>query len=189
MIRVVSLCFFFFLFHFAFSSIRDNTTTNNYNQAFSNEVGSATWIRLRHNVLSWITFRSNSLISKSFLIFSHSFYRSSYVSSDLTILYLFCSPYYGIYRSFLYVPKPRKPIFHHLFYYSWYLNFLSNIVISNSISSCLTTHPTQHSHLRYIYFILVLVLHCPTLCSIHHHWYYRCPIKFPFQLEWYFHIT
>jgi len=45
---------------------------------------------------------------------------------------------------------------------------LSNIVISNSIMSTHTTHPTQRPHLGYTYFILVLVLYRSRLCPIQH---------------------
>jgi len=66
------------------------------------------------NVLSYNLFLSNSLIFLD--SFSYNFSRSSYTSSDLTTLYLTYSPYYKIYMSSLYVPKPPEPSLYHLFY-------------------------------------------------------------------------
>ncbi|KAH1200541.1 putative leucine-rich repeat receptor-like protein kinase [Glycine max] len=63
------------------------------------------------------------------------------------------------------MPKPPKSIFHHLLYNRRYSNPLSNSFVSNFILSSLTTHPPQHPHLRYTYFILMLALDRPTFCS------------------------
>ena len=61
------------------------------------------------------------------------------------------------------MPKPPKLISYLLFYYRCYPNSLSNGVIPNLISSTLTKHSIQHSHLCYVYFIFVLVLNRLTL--------------------------
>ncbi|KHN26820.1 BTB/POZ domain-containing protein [Glycine soja] len=52
-----------------------------------------------------------------------------------------------------------------------------NSFVSNFILSSLTTHPPQHPHLRYTYFILLLALDRPTFCSVQNRRSYRSPIK------------
>ncbi|RZB58274.1 Clathrin interactor EPSIN 1 isoform B [Glycine soja] len=87
-----------------------------------------------------------------------------------------------VYRSSLYMPKPPKSIFHHLLYNRRYSNPLSNSFVSNFILSSLTTHPPQHPHLRYTYFILMLALDRPTLCSVQNRRSYRnAYLDFQFQ--------
>ncbi|KHN33695.1 COBRA-like protein 2 [Glycine soja] len=54
---------------------------------------------------------------------------------------------------------------------------LKNSFVSNFILSSLTTHPPQHPHLRYTYFILMLALDRPTFCSVQNRRSYRSPIK------------
>ncbi|KAL5149190.1 hypothetical protein HKD37_13G036078 [Glycine soja] len=75
------------------------------------------------------------------------------------------------------MPKPPKSIFHHLLYNRRYSNPLSNSFVSDFILSSLTTHPPQHPHLRYTYFILMLALDRPTFCSVQNRRSYRSPIK------------
>jgi len=76
-------------------------------------------------------------------IFSYSVSKSSSAFSDLTTLLLINSPYYKIYKSSLYMPKPSKPSsFYHLFYCRCYPN-LSNVVISNPFPSSLTSYHTS----------------------------------------------
>lgn len=108
---------------------------------------------------------------------SYSFSRSSSTTSYLTSLYLIYCPYNRIYRSFLYMLKSLKPIFHHFFYYRRYPNTLSNIVIFNLISSSHTTYTTQHRLLCCTYFTLALILNRPTLCPVQYRGSYRCLIK------------
>ena len=67
--------------------------------------------------------------------------------------------------SSLYMPKAAKSSFYHIFYNMSYPNPLSNVIISNSILSSLSTHPTQHRHLCYAYFMFVLVLYRPNTIS------------------------
>ena len=63
---------------------------------------------------------------------------------------------------------------------------LSKALISNSIIPHFTTHPRQHSHLLYIYFVHMLLLNWPIFCSIVHSWSNRCPTKSPLQSYWHF---
>ncbi|CAN6559156.1 unnamed protein product [Malus baccata var. baccata] len=49
-----------------------------------------------------------------------------------------------------------------------YSYFTSDILIHNLIISRIPTHPTKHPHLRYTYFMYVLMLHHPTFCVIQH---------------------
>nr|ABN08614.1 hypothetical protein MtrDRAFT_AC157507g25v2 [Medicago truncatula] len=58
---------------------------------------------------------------------------SSDLTVHLTILHLIYSPCYRIYRSSLYMSKPPKPVFHHL-YYRCYPNSLSNMVIFEAMA-------------------------------------------------------
>lgn len=85
------------------------------------------------------------------------FYLVSAASNDLTTFYLIYHSYDQVYRSSLH-PQTPKPSFRNLFYYRYYPNPLSNVVISNHIPSSLTIHLMQHQHLCYAYFILVPVL-------------------------------
>jgi len=117
-------------------------------------------------------FFSSSFISRSFLIVSLIVFLGLTLPL-VTPLHLIYSPYYIIHRSSLYMHKPPKSSFYHLFSYRCYPHSLSNVIISNYILSSLTTHPTQHPHLCYAYFMFVLVLYRPTLCPVQH---------FPFNL-------
>ncbi|CAI8599113.1 unnamed protein product, partial [Vicia faba] len=134
-------------------------------------------------------FLSKLLISRFFLMTSLIVLPMSFSTSNyLTPLHLIYSPYYGIYRSPLYISKPPKFILHHFFAIGVTLT-LSNIVIYNFIMSSLTTHPTQRLQLCYIYFILVLVLKRPTFYHIQYYKFYRSPIKLSLQLERYLFVT
>ena len=52
---------------------------------------------------------------------------------------------------------------------------------TKSIFSRFTTHPPQHFHLYYTYFVHVLPLYRPKFYSICHSWSNRCPIKSSLQ--------
>ena len=97
--------------------------------------------------------------SHNLQFFPNSFSRSSSASRDLTILYLIYS------TGFVSTCPNHLRLFFTIFSTIGATPTLSSIYISNPITSSLTTHPTQHSHVRYAYFILVF-LHRPTLCSI-----------------------
>lgn len=64
--------------------------------------------------------------------FSYNFSRSSSTYS-LTSLHLICSSYYRIHGASLYIPKPLKSSFHHLFYYRCYLTLF--LILSFQIVS------------------------------------------------------
>jgi hypothetical protein len=76
--------------------------------------------------------------------------------------------------------KPRKSRFNHIFYNSWYPNYLSNgiSIIHNSTSFSISTHPMQHSQLCYTKLILVLAFYCSPLSLTQHRRSYSCNIKF-----------
>ncbi|KAL5140825.1 hypothetical protein HKD37_09G024285 [Glycine soja] len=118
---------------------------------------------------------------------------SSSASNCLSSLHLVYSPHYRVYRSSLYMPKPPKSIFHHLLYNRRYSNPLSNSFVSNFILSSLITHPPQHPHLRYTYFILMLALDRPTFCSVQNRRSYRNSLFLTLQVPpfdpWCYHRT
>jgi hypothetical protein len=49
-----------------------------------------------------------------------------------------------------------------------YPKFVSYIIISDSISSCVAVYLTQHPHFRYTHLLDVLSFCSPTLCAIHY---------------------
>jgi hypothetical protein len=100
--------------------------------------------QLCHNVPSYPICRSNTLISRFSLIVSLIvFFRSSFVSSDLTTLHLIYSPFHKIYRSSLYICPNHLSLVSTIFSTMDATPTLSNVVISNSVPSSLTTQPTH----------------------------------------------
>ena len=113
------------------------------------------------------------------------FSRSTPTYSDLTPIYLNYSPYYITHMSTLCMLKPLSLVYTicslslslSLSLYIYIYIYIYNVFTSNFILYSLTTHPTQHPCLYYIYFMFVLVLYRPTLCSVQRHWSYCCMIK------------
>jgi hypothetical protein len=62
--------------------------------------------------------------------------------------------------------------------------FVPNIIISDSIFSCVATYPMQHPYFSYTHLLDVLSFYSPTFCVIHHRGFNRRPIDFVFYFVW-----
>lgn len=63
----------------------------------------------------------------------------------------------------------------------YYLHLFTNNFISYSIVSCITTHPSHHSHFVNTHLMYILFSNYLTLCTIKHNGLYGYPITFFFN--------
>ena len=61
-------------------------------------------------------------------------------------------------------------------------NPFSYIIVSDSVHSCMTTDPSQHTYLCYTHFFDVLSFSGPTFCPIQHRRPDRRPVELVFEL-------
>jgi hypothetical protein len=73
------------------------------------------------------------------------------------------------------------------FFLNWcYPKFILYIIISDLISPCMVTYPTQYPCFGYIHLLDVLSFYSPTFCTLHHHMSNRHHVEFTFSLFWTF---
>ena len=85
--------------------------------------------------------------------------------------------------------KPPQPMLDKLFFNWCYLQVITYIIVPNSVHSCVTTNPSQHTHFCNSQLLNMSNLCKPTFCSIQYSWSNRRSIKLAFQLLWYSLVT
>jgi hypothetical protein len=109
--------------------------SNNKNQVSSHKVGSATWIKRRNYVLSYIISLSNWLISRFFLIVSLIVFLGLPSSLEIWLPSIWSTLIITKSTCLLSTgPSHLSLHFHYVFYTSCYPNYLSNVFL---ILSCL----------------------------------------------------
>ena len=85
--------------------------------------------------------------------------------------------------------KPPQPMLDKLFFNWCYLQAITYIIILNSVLSCVTVNPSQHTYFCNTQLLNMSNLCRPTFCSIQHSRFNRRSIKLAFQLLWYHLVT
>ena len=76
--------------------------------------------------------------------------------------------------------KPSQAVLDKLLFNRCNPNPFPYIIVSDSVPSCMTTDPSQHTHLCYTHFLDVLSFSDPTFCPIQHRRPDRRPVELVF---------
>ena len=123
-------------------------------------------MRRLHLAASCASSPHNSLSDKSFLMLSNHLLSSPSIPRHLhhhhSLAYIF-------FFSSQYMPTPLQSTFLHFLGYFSHLRCPSNSLIPNSV--------------RHIQVLLLCLLHCPCLSTVHHCWSYNRLVYFPLTLK------
>jgi hypothetical protein len=142
-----------------------------------------------HSVIQSLRSLSSTPIQNKLLSILHFFkfflIISFYISLSRPLSFLYFQNdleyhYWCLRKPSLDMTKPSQMMLNQLFLNWCYAKFVPYIIISDLISPCMATYPTEHPYFGYTHLLNILSFCSPTFCIIHHHIYNRHYVEFTF---------